>query len=387
MSVQTGLDVLLNERLDLIAGRRIGLVTSPSSIDRDLVGSVERIRQHREVRLVALFGPEHGVRGMAQAGDHVASAVDPITGLPEHSLYGKTRRPTPEMLAGLDALVYDLQDIGVRYYTYLGTLIYVMQAAAEHGLPVIVLDRPNPLNGVTVEGNILDMAHMSFVGIAPLPVRHGLTLGELAHLANDQFAIGCALTIVPMSGWQRSMWFDETGLPFVPPSPNLPTLDAVTLYPGTCLIEGTNLSEGRGTTRPFEYIGAPWLDADALAQDLNRRNLPGVRFRPVHFVPTISKHQGQPCHGIHVYVTDRRALRAVDTGLHLLEAVQRESGDAFTWVEPFHEGGSHFIDLLAGGDGLRQHLDAGRPIVEVCAAWADEARQFEHTRRAYVMYE
>lgn len=387
MPIQLGIDVLLDQQKSRVAGQRIGLITSPSSIDRDLVGTFDRFLAHPDLTLAALFGPEHGVRGMAQAGDHVSSGVDPITGIPEYSLYGETRKPTAAMLAGLDVLVYDLQDAGVRYFTYASTLVNVMQAAAEHGLPLLVLDRPNPLGGEVVEGPLLEMAFTSFVGIAPLPVRHGLTIGELARFCNDALAIGCDLTVIQMHGWNRAMWYDACALPFVPLSPNMPTLDTVTLYPGTCLIEGTSLSEGRGTTRPFEFLGAPWLDSTTLARDLNVLGLPGVRFRPVSFQPYISKHQGQPCHGIHVYVTDRTRFRSFETGLHIIEAVRYAAPEQFAWVAPFAEEGAHFIDLLAGGDTLRHHMIAGHPVSELIAGWQAQAQAFASGRQPYLLYE
>ena len=387
MTIQLSIDQLLHEQRERVAGRRIGLVTNPTSVDRDLVSTFERFRQHPDLTLAALFGPEHGVRGTAQAGDAITSAVEPTTGIPEYSLYGETRKPTAAMLAGLDVLVYDLQVAGSRFFTYAATLVNVMEAAAEHGLPVIVLDRPNPLGGEKVEGGLLDMAYRSFVGIAPIPVRHGLTIGELAAFCNDRLGIGCDLTILTMGGWRRAMWYDDTGLPFVSLSPNLPTLATVTLYPGTCFFEGTNLSEGRGTTRPFEYIGAPWLDAAALARDLNGLGLPGVRFRPYDFLPVNSKHQGVPCHGVQVYVTNRAIFRPVETGLHLLDQTRRANPDAFEWVAPNAEPGRYFIDLLAGGDRLRSHLDAGRPVSELAAAWAEDAQAFEAIREPYLLYQ
>ena len=252
MTTKLGLEVLLESQLDLVAGKRVGLVACPSSVDRQLRSSVELLHQHPDVNLAALFGPEHGIRGDAQAGAKVDSTADPLTQLPVHSLYGKTQRPSPDMLRDLDLIIIDLQDGGVRFYTFLATALYVMEAARAAGISVVILDRPAPINGARVEGPMLDPAYASFVGPAPLPIRYGLTLGELARLRNEQ-DIHCDLTVVPLQNWSRPMWYDQTGLPFIPSSPNLPTLGAMTLYPGTCVVEGTNLSEGRGTTRPFEY--------------------------------------------------------------------------------------------------------------------------------------
>lgn len=386
MNVRLGLEVLLEQRADLIAGKRAGLIASPSSTDSALVGSVERLRQHPAANLRALFGPEHGLRGDAQAGQHVTAATDPLTGLPVYSLYGDTHKPTPAMLDGLDVLLFDLQDGGVRFYTYLSTLAYTLQAAAENNLPLLVLDRPAFLNGLTVEGPTLDPAYTSFVGIYPLPLRYGLTAGEVARLLNAVFDIGCDLTVVPLDGWRRGMWFDDTGLPFVPPSPNLPTLAALTAYPGTCLVEGTNLSEGRGTTRPFEYIGAPWVDAPALAQALNALDLPGARFRPVYFVPTFSKHQGELCAGVHLYVTDRDSFRPVETALYLLAQVKRAHPQHFDWRAPWSPGGRSPIDLLSGSDQVRLHLDAELPITDLTATWKEGIHTFEKLRAAYLLY-
>lgn len=386
MNTQLGLEIFLKDRLSLVAGKRVGLVTNVTGVDRDLVSTVERLHRHPGVNLRALFGPEHGLRGEAQDALKVDTYTDALTGLPVYSLYGQTDKPTPDMLRDVDVLVYDMQDGGVRFYTYIATLAHVMQAAAEAGLPVVVLDRPAPINGATVEGPVLDPAYTSFVGPYPIPLRYGMTVGELALLFNGAFGIGCDLTVVPMSGWQRDLWYDQTGLPFVPPSPNLPTLSAMTVYPGTCLIEGTNLSEGRGTTKPFEYIGAPWIDAEPLAGALNALALPGVRFRPIYFVPTFSKHQGQLCKGVHVYVTDRDVFRPVETALSLIATVKQAYPDQFAWREPWSPGGHHPIDLLAGGNTVREHLDADRPIAELVGGWQEGLQAFARLRAQYLFY-
>jgi len=386
MRVRLGLESLLAERLDLIAGRRVGLVASPSSVDQALTSTVTGLHQHPRVNLVALFGPEHGLRGEAQAGEPVSTYSDPVTGLPVYSLYGDTQKPTPEMLRDVDVLIFDLQDAGVRFYTYLATLAYVMQAAAEQRLPLIVLDRPAPIGGHKVEGPLLDPAYRSFVGPYPIPIRYGMTIGEIARLLNETFGIGCPLEVVPMSGWKRGMWFDQTGLPFVPPSPNLPTLQSLILYPGTCLVEGTNLSEGRGTTRPFEYIGAPWMDAEDLAQRLNDLALPGVRFRPVYFVPAFSKHRDQPCQGVHLYVQDREQFQPLTVTLHLLACIRSAYLDHFAWHEPWTCGGHYPIDLLSGGSAVRDHLDAGRPVAELVDGWAGALRAFCDCRARVLLY-
>lgn len=386
MSVIPGLERLLADRPDLVAGRRVGLVASTSSVDRDLTSAVTRLHRHPDIHLVALFGPEHGLRGEAQAGDSVATYLDPVTHLPVYSLYGDTKKPTPEMLREVDVLLVDLQDGGVRFYTYLATLAHVMEAAAEHDVPVIVLDRPTPIGGHKVEGPVLDPAYTSFVGPYPIPIRYGMTFGEVARLFNETFGIGCTLEVVPLAGWTRGMWFDQTGLPFVPPSPNLPTLDALTVYPGTCLVEGTNLSEGRGTTRPFEYIGAPWIDADDLARRMNDLALPGVRWRPVYFVPTFSKYSGELCQGVHLYVRDREQFRPVETALHLLHVVRSAYPEHFAWRPPWSAGGHFPIDLLSGGSLVREHLDASHPIPDLVEQWQPALRSFCAERARFLMY-
>jgi len=385
MTTQLGLEVFLEAHLRLVAGARVGLLACPSSVDGELRSTVERLYRHPAVNLVALFGPEHGIRGDAQAGSPVASAIDPLTTLPVHSLYGEHHLPTAEMLSGIDAIMIDLQDAGLRFYTFLATTLYVMRAAKAAGVAVILLDRPAPINGNRIEGPLLDPAYASFVGPYPLPIRYGMTMGEVAQLVNDQ-DIGCDLTVIALRRWSRALWFDETGLPFIPSSPNLPTLDAVTLYPGTCLVEGTNLSEGRGTTRPFEYIGAPWIDAESLADQLNDLSLPGLRLRPVYFVPTFSKHQGELCAGLHLYVTDREVLQPVSAMLHILQTLKRRYPNEFAWRQPWREGSRPPIDLLWGGDSLRHHLDSDDPVEALIENWQPSLREFERTRADYLLY-
>lgn len=357
----------------------MGLITNPTGVHSNLTSTVDLLHRHPQVHLVALFGPEHGVRGEVQDGISIPSTTDPATGLPVYSLYGETRRPTPAMLQGLEALVFDLQDVGVRFYTYLTTLALAMEAAAEQGLSFVVLDRPNPITGVRVEGPLLDLRFRSFIGYLPIPLRHGLTLGELAIWFNRFGGIGVDLTVVPLQGWSRTMWFDQTGLPWIPPSPNMPTLETATVYPGTCLFEGTNLSEGRGTPRPFEWLGAPWLDGAAWAAAFNARNLPGVRCRPIHFIPTFSKYAGERCGGVQVHVCDRDRFEAVRTGLHLLETARAQAPDRFAWEA------SHF-DRLMGTDRVRQALDAGQPMDELVAEWTAEQRAWMEEARSCWLY-
>ena len=385
MTTELGLEVFLEAHVDRVAGLRAGLLACPSSVDSQLRSSVERLHRHPDVNLVALFGPEHGIRGDAQAGSQVASAIDSRTGLPVYSLYGERNSPTAEILGDLDVILIDLQDAGVRFYTYLATTLYVMRAAKSAGVAVILLDRPAPIGGKRVEGPLLDRAYVSFVGPHPLPIRYGLTIGELAQLVNER-EIGCDLTVIPMRGWSRAMWFDETGLPFIPSSPNLPTLEAVTLYPGACLVEGSNVSEGRGTTRPFEYIGAPWINAESLADQLNELSLPGLRFRPVYFVPTFSKHQGELCAGVHVYVTDREVMQPVSAMLQVLRTLKRRYPAEFAWRGPWAEGAHPPIDLLWGSERLRHHFDSDELVDALIESWQPDLREFERVRASYFLY-
>ncbi|MBE3576128.1 MAG: DUF1343 domain-containing protein [Limnochordales bacterium] len=396
--VASGLEVFLSgkhEAARRFRGARAGLVTNPTGVDSRLRANIDLLASRELVRLTALFGPEHGIRGAAQDGVHIGNEIDPRTGLPVYSLYGKTRRPTPEMVRDIDVFIFDIQDAGCRYYTYLYTLAYLLEAAADYNLPVVVLDRPNPITGVVCEGNVLDMEFASFVGRQPITIRTGMTIGELARFFNDRQARPADLTVVPLLGWRREMWYDDTGLPYVMPSPNLPTLEGLTLYPGTCLFEGTTFSEGRGTTRPFEIIGAPGIDPYKWADALNALELPGVIFRPLWFVPTFSKHQGQLCGGVQVHIVERTAVRAVAVGVHMLVCARRLFPQQFDWRrphEPVTEVGDRsprhlFIDLLAGGDELRRRIDAGDEAQAILADWDEQARRFAAETRKYHLYE
>lgn len=368
--------------------KRIGLITNHSAIDHNFDHAIDLINDCAGLRLAALLGPEHGVRGSAQAGEHVTSSVDSRTGLPAYSLYGETRRPTAEMLHGLDALVYDVADIGVRYATYITTMLESMRAAAQAGLAFVVLDRPNPLNGVSRQGNMLQAGHESFVGAYALPVRHGLTVGEFAHLANARLGLGLDLTVVPMVGWRRRYWYDDTDLPWVLPTPNLPTLTSLALYPGICLVEGTNLSEGRGTTIPFQLVGAPWLDAEALVQRLRAANLPGAGFRATSFVPVFSKHAGQLCQAMQIHVLDRAVLDAAALGVHLLAALRDLHAPELEWVRAHgSDGRGYFLDLLAGTPELRLALERGDSAESIVESWPAGLRQFEEVCAPHLLYE
>ena len=382
--VRSGLDRILDTDRHLIDGKRVGLVTSASAVTSDVTPAVDALSD--ACTLVALFGPEHGLGADAADGAEVASAVDARTGLPVYSLYGETKGPTAAMLDGVEVLVFDIQDVGVRFYTYIWTMSYVLEAAAAYDIPLIVLDRPNPIGGLIREGPLLEPGYASFVGRYLLPVRHGLTVGELARLFNAERALGADLTVVETTGWRRSMWFDETGLPWVPPSPAMPKLETATVYPGTCLLEGTNVSAGRGTATPFESIGAPWIEGHRLASALNGLSLPGVRFRPATFCSSAQKYKGQTCEGVALHVTDREVFRPLRAGLHVVSAIQRLWPDAFRWLETSWEGRPPHFDLLIGNGWVRQSLDQACPVDEIVARWQGASGSFDALWSKYALY-
>jgi uncharacterized protein YbbC (DUF1343 family) len=403
--MKLGVDVFFERHLGLVRGKRVGLITNPTGVGRDLGSIVEKFRANPELRLVALYGPEHGVRGNAQAGEFVSFYRDGHFALPVFSLYGQAlqrpgapladidatmrefdTQPTGKqlergMLDGVDVLVFDLQDVGTRVYTYIATMAYAMSAAAEAGIPFVVLDRPNPINGLAMEGPILEFPrHSSFIGLYPVPLRHGLTSGELAQLFNAKFLPkSCALTVVPCKGWRRREWFDATGLPWVIPSPNLPTLDTATVYPGQVLLEGTNLSEGRGTTKPFEFFGAPWIDGYLLARELNAQRIPGVTFREAWFAPTFSKFTGERCGGCQLHVTDREAYAPVTTILAVLEVVRTISGGKL-------ELHGDYFDKVMGTASVREALEQGASGTKIAAAWQPSLAEFARQREPFLLY-
>jgi uncharacterized protein YbbC (DUF1343 family) len=384
--VETGLARLVSQGATGLRGRRVGLVTHPAAVMPDLTLSLDALLGIG-VRVTALFGPEHGFDGSGADGAAVADARHSRTGLPVFSLYGATREPTADMLIDVDVLVYDVQDAGARFYTFISTLYHVLTTAAQHGRAVIVLDRPDPINGLAVEGPLVATGLESFIGIVPMPIRHGMTTGELAHYFNTEYRLAADLTVVAMRGWQRDMWLDATGLPWVPLSPGMPQLATATVYPGMCFIEGTVLSEGRGTALPFEVVGAPWLDGYALAQALNRLALPGVRFRPTHFVPSASKHVGITCQGVQVHVTERQALRPVEAGLHVIAACRALAPDCFEFLASSWEGRPPHFDLLSGDAAIREGLAAGTPVADLVSGWPAVAAAFKQARQPYLLYE
>lgn len=375
--VRVGLDVLLDDPA-LLAGQRVGLVANATSLSASLAHAADLFADHPDIGLRAIFAPEHGFRGAKQAGERVGDTYDIRTGVPIYSLYGATRRPTAAMLAGIDVLVVDLQDIGTRFYTFISTLMEVLYAAAQHGKPVVVLDRPNPLGGLAVEGPVLEVAFTSFVGSYPIPIRHGLTIGEMARLMNR--TVGADLTVVPMTGWRRTMRFRDTGLVWVMPSPNMPTPETTLVYPGTGLLEGTNLAEGRGTTRPFELLGAPFVDAEAFAARLNALGLPGVWFRPASFVSTFGKYAGQLVQGVQLHVLDEVVFEPVRTALTIL-AMARDLYPEFAIDQPAH------FDALAGNAWLREGLLRGEPVDSLIARWQPELARHLKERQEFLLYE
>jgi uncharacterized protein YbbC (DUF1343 family) len=390
MTVQPGLEVLLDDPRP-IAGKNIGLVTNQSAVTGDLRHVVDLLHRGSAWKLTTLFGPEHGIWGEAQDMAHVDHSVDPMTGLTVYSLYGASENdlaPRQELLRNLDALVIDLQDIGARYYTFIYTMALCMREAAKAGVQVIVLDRPNPIDGLHLEGNIREDEFSSFVGMFPLPTRHGMTAGELARYFNKTFNLGCDLVVVPMRGWRRGMWWGDTGLPWVIPSPNMPTVATATVYPGMCLIEGTNLSEGRGTTHPFELFGAPWLDPFRLAERLNGLELPGVRFRPHYFLPTFQKHAGKVCGGAELHVTNRDEFEPYRTGLWIVKVARDMNPEKFDWRRETYEFVSDrlAIDLLAGSARYRELVESGGNIDDWVAEWKEPLRDFADAREEFLLY-
>jgi uncharacterized protein YbbC (DUF1343 family) len=393
-TVVTGLERLLDEGpgcAGLGVGARVGVVAHPASVDTDLRHAVDRLLGSPDLRVVRLFGPEHGVRGEAQDMEPVKGSIDPETGLPVSSLYGndpQSLRPERDEISALDAVIYDLQDVGSRYYTFVYSLSYVMEVARDADRPVVVLDRPNPIGGVAVEGPVLDPALASFVGRYPIPVRHGMTTGELARLFNGHFGIGCDLRVVPMLGWDRTMQFEDTALPWVAPSPNMPTVATTRVYPGGCLIEGTNLSEGRGTTQPFELVGAPWLPGRELAGALRAAGIPGAAFRAMSFRPMFQKHSGSTCLGVQVHVTDPVSFRPFATYLEMIRQASRLAPQAFDWRrEPYEfESERLAIDLLLGLPNLRPELEKGTSVEEMERSWAAGLAEFAEPRAASLLY-
>ncbi len=403
--VKLGVEVFLEKNLDMVKGKRVGLITNPSGIDRHLRSTIELFYQNPKINLVALYGPEHGVRGNVQAGQYVPFYVDEKYHLPVFSLYGQSRRPELGMLKNIDeymrsfdtqiegkvpdknmvknleVMIFDVQDVGTRIYTYISTMAYAMEACAQNKIEFIVLDRPNPINGLAVEGPILEYPqYSSFVGLYPIPIRHGLTAGELAKLFNQKYLKKkVSLQVIPMQGWQRKMWYDQTGLPWVSPSPNMPTLTTATVYPGQVFLEGTNVSEGRGTTKPFELFGAPWIDGYELTKRLNSLHLPGAAFREAWFTPTFSKYQSKLCGGAQIHVVERDRYQPLATTLYIIKTIRDLYPDQFK----FHE---EYFDKIMGTSTIRKGLERDLSIRQIINSYRQQLRGFREMRKTYLLY-
>jgi len=387
MAVTLGIERLLAS--GALRGRAVGIVCNPASVDGSFEHVVDRLAREPGMRLRAVFGPQHGFRSDVQDNMiETGHATDAERGVPIYSLYSETREPTAEMLAGLDALIIDLQDVGSRIYTYVYTMANCLRGCARHGVRAIVCDRPNPIGGVAVEGAALRPGFESFVGQFPIPMRHGMTIAELAGLFNRHFGVGADLEVWTMEGWERTAYFDQTGLPWIIPSPNMPTLDTAIVYPGTVLFEGTQLSEGRGTTRPFELVGAPWIGGERFAAAMNARRLPGVHFRPAVFEPTFHKHARQACGGCQIHVTDRTAFAPVAVGAALLLEFHRADPGRFAWRQPPYEYEHEKmpIDVLAGSTVLREQVEAQVPLEDVVGSWRDDEERFRKLREPFLLY-
>ncbi len=387
MPTLTGLDRLYTAWPSALNNARVGLLCHPASVNRSLQHAIDIFKNFKKIKLTALFGPQHGIWGNTQ--DNMIEWQgfrDKKTGLPVYSLYGKYRKPTPAMLKQIDVLVIDLQDVGARYYTFIWTMYLCLEACLELKLPVIILDRPNPINGQTVEGPLLDPAFASFVGLQPLPIRHGMTIGEIARYFQKYFFPQLSLTIILLKNWKRNYFFNQTGLPWVLPSPNLPTLDAALLYPGLCLLEGTNLSEGRGTTKPFQILGAPFIDPDVLVHELNKNSLPGIFLRPLFFQPAFQKYTGKICGGAEIHILKAQSLKPVLTAAAILKTVRKLYPRRFAWRQPPYEYETRQlpIDILAGSDRFREQLH--QPLSWLAKDWSRQYLKFEKIRKSCLLY-
>ena len=390
--VTLGLEKLLANPNEYLCGSTLGLVVNQTSLTSDGQFSISQFHKSKSFKLKTILAPEHGVYGVDQDMVLVADETEPLSGLLVRSLYGTDASsliPSPSLLNGIDNLVFDIQDVGSRYYTFIYTLANCMKTCVESNTRMIVCDRPNPINGVTIEGNLVEKGFQSFVGQYPIPNRHGMTIGELAILFNEYFGIKCDLKVIPMEGWERSMWYDQTGLPWVSPSPNMPTLSTATVYPGMCLIEGTLLSEGRGTTIPFEQIGAPYIDAETLAKTLNKENLPGLFFRPQYFKPQFQKWSGTVCGGVQLHVTERNKIKPLVTSITLLSSIKKLYPDDFSWRKETYEfvNDRLAIDLLYGNQTLREAIESDTlSINNLESAWEEDIKVFSSQREACLIY-
>ena len=387
--VQVGLEVLLQDVPQVMRGKRVGLICNQSSVNHAFEHAADLLHEHSGFKLTALFGPQHGIRGDVQDNMiETAHGTDRKTGLPVHSLYSETREPTEKMLEDVDVLVFDMQDVGCRIYTFVYTLANCMRIAGRLGKPVVVCDRPNPINGLDISGNILEPEYASFVGLFPLPTRHGMTVGELAQMFRDRFDVQCDLHIVPMVGWKRHFWLDETDAPWVLPSPNMPTLDTATVFPGAVHFEGTQISEGRGTTKPFELIGAPYIDPDAYADKLTQLSLPGVIFRSCAFQPTFQKHAKVTCGGVQIHVVDRDRFDSVLAGIAMVKVAHDMYPGEFRWKEPPYEYvfDKNPFDVISGTNKIREAFEQGVDLDTIRQGWQAPLAEFETFRAPHLLY-
>lgn len=387
--IKLGLERFISERAKLFSKLRIGLICNQASVNHQFQHAADLFFFNDDINLVALFGPQHGIRGDVQDNMiETSHAIDKLTGLPIYSLYSETREPTEEMLLNVDAVAFDLQDIGGRVYTFIYTMANAMRACARLGKKFIVLDRPNPIGGAAVEGNLLQSGHESFVGQFPIPMRHGLTVGELALFFNREFGIHCELEVVEMESWERADFYDETDAPWVMPSPNMPTVDTTVVFPATVYFEGTQVSEGRGTTRPFEIVGAPFVESDVYADALKSLNLPGVVFRPVNFLPTFQKHSNQTCGGVFLHVVNREAFEPVITGIAMVKTVFDLYPNDFSWKTTAYEYefDRNPFDVIAGTTAIREMIEAGETIERIKLSWQTDVKEFYKMRSDYLLY-
>lgn len=381
--IKNGIDRVDNIK-KVVKERRVGLVTNQSGIDKNFNYTIDIFNQNFDLKV--LYSPEHGIRGNLQAGEKLDHYRDEKTNIMVYSLYGKYRKPSSEMLNEIDVLVFDVGDVGSRYYTYLYTMAYCMEACKENNKDFIVLDRVNILGGENVEGNILDTKYKSFVGLYPIPIRYGLTIGELACLINEEFEIGCNLEVIKITGWKRDMYHDDTDLYWFNPSPNIPSLGNALLYTGTCLFEGTNISEGRGTTNPFEIVGAPWINGYELANILEEKDISGVKFRPIYFTPTFSKYKDEVCEGVQIHILDKTKVKSVEISLYLLNEIKKMDKGNFEYIKPFKRDMHYFIDYLSGSNDIRKSLGKDDLVDELIKKWKEESLQFKKTKEKYHIY-
>lgn len=387
--IKLGLEKLLNEKINLLKGLRVGLICNQASVNHKFEHSADLFFQNSKINLTTLFGPQHGIRGDVQDNMvETSHTTDQHTGLPIYSLYSETREPTKEMLENVDVLVFDLQDVGCRVYTFIYTMAFAMKACAKYGKKFIVCDRPNPINGINFEGNLLEKGHESFVGQFPIPMRHGMTVGELAKLFNGEYGLDCELEIVTMENWSREDFYDETDAPWVIPSPNMPTVETAIVFPGTVYLEGTKVSEGRGTTRPFEIIGAPYIDAKFLADNLNQIELPGVKFRDINFLPTFQKHANEVCGGVFLHIVDREVFKPVITGVAIVKVIYELYKKEFKWKDtPYeYEIERNPFDVISGTLKTREQIEKGESIENIVESWEMDEINFGKLRENYLIY-